>query len=71
MAFYLGFTMLKAFDLGYLLKEIFVFNLAFIFEPEIKVLVTTAFVIMGIFVFKEAIVFYILVILDVEATFIL
>jgi hypothetical protein len=63
--------MLKAFDLGYLLKEILVFNLAFIFEPEIKVLVTTAFVIMGIFVFKEAIVFYMLVILDVEATFIL
>ena len=71
MAFYLGFTMLKAFDLVYLLKEILVFVLAFIFEPEIKVLVTTAFVIMGIFVFKEAIVFYILVILDVEATFIL
>ena len=71
MASYLGFIMLKAFDLESLLKEILVFNLAFIFELEIKVFVIMAFVIMVIFVFKEAIVVYVLVILDVEATFIL
>ena len=71
LASYLDFATLKALYLASLLKEILVFNLAFIFEQETKVLVTMAFVIMVIIVFKKAIVAYNLVILYVEATFIL
>ena len=52
MASYLSSTMLKTFDLESLLKEILVFNLALIFELEIKVLITMAFVVVVIFVFK-------------------
>ena len=64
MAPFLGFTVLKVFDLETPAEETLASDLLLVFKVEIKVLETMAVVVMVIFAFIEAIMVCGLVILD-------